>query len=97
MDLFINMVHGRKRHLLESVYLLIGLVIFVIITIQSGNNAWIAFRIGDTQGDILRIPVWPAKASVSFGSFFLSLRFIRQLAGQVVALFCPSGYQSRGS
>ena len=89
LELFIDMVRGRKRHLIEALYLVVFLVVFGIITVQSGKSAWIALKVGDVHGDILKVPVWPAKAAVALGSGFLSLRFLRQMIGHLVALLVP--------
>ena len=90
LELFIDMVTGKKRHIIESIYLLIFIITFGIIFIFSVRNTWITARVGDVAGDILEIPLWPSKALIPLGSFFLCLRFIRQLAGHVKAIMIPT-------
>lgn len=53
---------------------LIGLVVIVFITWQTGLEAWTSFVSGDYTMGIVQIPLWPSKLSIVLGMFFLSIR-----------------------
>jgi len=59
---------------------IICLVIFALITWQSGLRAWIAWTTGQTREGLISFPLWPAKFMLPIGMGLLCLRFISDIA-----------------
>lgn len=59
---------------------IICLVIFALITWQSGVRAWIAWTTGQTREGLISFPLWPAKFVLPIGMGLLCLRFISDIA-----------------
>src|SRR4030042_5380500 len=59
---------------------IICLVIFALITWQSGLRAWIAWTTGQTREGLISFPLWPAKFMLPIGMGLLCLRFFSDIA-----------------
>ncbi|MBI2832609.1 MAG: TRAP transporter small permease [Chloroflexi bacterium] len=64
---------------LEVLGYLVGLFIFSIIAWQSSLLAWKAWLIGEYPLGIVRIPLWPGRALLTFGVGLLCLRLLLQV------------------
>lgn len=79
MELLVNRMSRVRRRTMEGFTLLLSLVLFVIITYKSGQNAHQAWRIGDVTMGLINFPTWPAKMLVPIGAGLLCLRLVAQL------------------
>ena len=69
---------------------LIGIVIFAIITWQTGRVAWHTWRIADYTMGIVQWPLWPAKAVVALGAGLLCIQLIFDFTHDTARLFGPA-------
>lgn len=79
MELLVNRMSRVRRRTMEGFTLLLSLVLFVAITYKSGQNAHLAWRIGDVTMGLINFPTWPAKMLVPIGAGLLCLRLVAQL------------------
>jgi TRAP-type C4-dicarboxylate transport system permease small subunit len=66
----------RGQDLLDIFGYLAGLVLFVIITWQSGRLAWDAWVTQDYTMGIIHFPLWPAKSIIPIGCGLLCIRLL---------------------
>jgi len=64
----------KAQEALEIFGYLVGLVIFLIITWQSGRLAWEAWETQDYTMGIVQFPLWPAKTILPVGVGLFCLR-----------------------
>jgi TRAP-type mannitol/chloroaromatic compound transport system permease small subunit len=79
LELFVEKLHGRSRHLLEGLIVTVCLVfsvLFFVMTLQSAINS-IAIR--EIVEGASELPLWPWKTIVPVGFFLLCIRLTIQL------------------
>lgn len=79
VDLLTSRLSPRMQIFFGIVGYVISLVIFSLITWQSGLRAWKAFDTGQIREGIVGYPLWPAKSMIPVGTAFLCLRLIRDI------------------
>jgi TRAP-type C4-dicarboxylate transport system permease small subunit len=84
MELLVTRMPPRLRGVVETFTLFLSLVLFVIITYKSGQNAYQSWQMKDVTMGLIDWPVWPSKTLVPIGSGLLCLRFMVQLLHSVV-------------
>jgi len=72
----------------------IGLLIFSIITWQSGRQAWEAWVTQDYTMGIVHFPLWPAKSILSLGTGLFCIRLILDIVHSLIKLLLPSSERS---
>ncbi|MBI2869461.1 MAG: TRAP transporter small permease [Chloroflexi bacterium] len=90
MELFLEKINPRLRHILEFSYLILWFVVFAIITVYSAKSAYFAYQIGDISMGVINFQLWPSKALVPLGTAFLSLRFLVQIFEHLAAIRAPA-------
>lgn len=84
MELFVTRTfRGRFYHFVEAFTTALSLFFILFVLFYSYKYALSAYKMGDVTGYILW-PTWPSKLAVSFGCFFLSLRFVIEIIQHVV-------------
>lgn len=64
----------RPRFAVEVVFAVIGAAVFAYIARSSWDHMVFALRTGEFEGDgALRVPVWPGKIGIVFGSILMSI------------------------
>jgi TRAP-type C4-dicarboxylate transport system permease small subunit len=66
----------RGRDFLDVFAYLVGLLLFAIITWQSGRLAWEAWVTQDYTMGIIHFPFWPAKSIIPIGCGLLCIRLL---------------------
>jgi len=66
----------RIQEILDNFGYGVGLIIFAIITWQTGRLAWEAWETSDYTMGIVQFPLWPAKSILPIGTGLLSLRLL---------------------
>lgn len=74
MSLLVSRLSDKWHGVLYTITMFLSLSICVIITWQSGQIAWTAWRVGDTSMGIIMFPTWPSKILVPIGAGLLCLR-----------------------
>ena len=69
----------RAQLALDIFAYFIGLVMFSLITWQSGIYAWDAFVTKEYTWGLLQLPLWPAKSFVTIGCAFLAIQYLADI------------------
>ena len=78
----------RKAQCLFSLLgLLTGLSIMIVVLGYTAEGAYSSFLIRETRFGVMSFPVWPAKAIVPLGSFFLCLQLLIDLVKETKNFF----------
>ena len=81
IELLVDRYSPRKRLIMETISLFIGLIFFALVVWQGGRMAWAAWQIREiTFTAAMPMPVYPAKFMVPIGSLLMCIRFIAQIA-----------------
>jgi TRAP-type C4-dicarboxylate transport system permease small subunit len=88
MDLFVRMVHGRARWLLEFITSLLPLALVGTLIFFSWEHFVRAYNSGDSTID-MEYPVWPSKLIVPLSFSLLFLRISIQTIGYWRLLIWP--------
>jgi len=83
IQLIENKVTPRQKYLLDSLAYALGMLIFGVICWQAWGQAWIAVEAGQRASGLLRIPMWPAKFVLVFGSFLLVVQFFTSFIANI--------------
>ena len=75
VELFINMLKGRRYHFTEFTTLLLPLFFFAITFYSSLQFTIKAWKVWDVTA-VVYLPNWPAKMLLTIGSFLICLRLI---------------------
>lgn len=72
--ILLGRLSGRPRRGVDAVYAVIGAAVFAYIALVSWDPMLFAIRTGEFEGDgALRVPVWPAKTGIVFGSILMAV------------------------
>ena len=88
MDLFVRMVHGRTRWLLEFVTTTAPIFLVMVLIYFGWTHFVRAYEFGDSTID-MEIPTWPSKIVVPISFVVLWLRLIVQSVGYARLLVHP--------
>jgi TRAP-type C4-dicarboxylate transport system permease small subunit len=88
MDLFVRMVHGRTRWLLEFVTTTAPIFLVMVLIYFGWTHFVRAYEFGDSTID-MEIPTWPSKIVVPISFVVLWLRLIVQSVGYARLLIHP--------
>lgn len=81
IELLVDRYSPRKKLIVETISLFIGLGFFALVLWQGGRMAWVAWQIREIAFTAaMSMPVYPAKFMVPIGSFLMCIRFIAQIA-----------------
>ncbi|MDP4836505.1 MAG: TRAP transporter small permease [Burkholderiales bacterium] len=80
MDLFVRLVHGRARWIMEFLTTLLPLFLMGVLIYFSWEHFLRAFSSGDSTID-MEYPVWPSKLMVPLAFSLLFLRLLIQTIG----------------
>lgn len=80
MDLFVRMVHGRTRWILEFVTTTAPIFLVAILIYYGWTHFYRALEIGDSTID-MEYPTWPSKILVPISFAVLFLRLVIQAIG----------------
>lgn len=86
MDFFIRHSTGKRRVALEIVALVLGIVLFSLITWRSWTLAWYSLGTGSTSMGQVPLPLFPSQVVVPLGSFVLCLQFLVDLCREIRSL-----------
>ncbi len=89
MDLFVRLVHGRARWLMEFLTTLLPLVLIAVLIYFSWEHFLRAYESGDSTID-MEYPVWPSKILIPIAFVVLFLRMLIQTIGYWRLLLNPS-------
>jgi len=83
----------RLRLAMEILYRVVGLVIFILITWGSWQEAWTSWQKREAYltlfyGGIL-LPVYPSKFAVPLGSLLMCFQFFFELLGKISSRYIP--------
>jgi len=76
----------RGQAILDILSLLIGLVLFAIITWQAWDWAWEAWQLKEYMEGIFKIPYFPARFALALGAFLFSVQFAIDLIQRISQL-----------
>ena len=79
------MLKGRIYHFTESLWLLLSLAIFIILSIYTLDNALAARDYGDTT-QYYHFPTWYTRMFIFIGCALMCLRLVIQLVQNLVQL-----------
>ena len=88
MDLFVRMVHGRTRWLLEFVTTTAPIFLVMVLIYFGWTHFVRAYEFGDSTID-MELPTWPSKIVVPISFVVLWLRLIVQSVGYARLLVHP--------
>ena len=88
MDLFVRMVHGRTRWLLEFVTTTAPIFLVMVLIYFGWTHFVRAYEFGDSTID-MELPTWPSKIVVPISFVVLWLRLIVQSVGYARLLIHP--------
>ena len=86
LELATSWMHPKNQLKLDIFGQLVGFAIFTIISWQSGKMAWQSWITDDYTMGIVEWPLWPAKASVCYGSGLLVLQILSDVIRDSVKL-----------
>lgn len=65
----------RAARWLETFWMLVGFVVFALVTYGTFQYALSSYKIGEqVWGDTIRFPIWPAKMAVSAGALLMTIQ-----------------------
>ena len=70
---------------------ILGAAVFAILARYAWDSAWAGYLVGEWEGMVWRIPVYPSRFVIVLGSFLLSIQYILYLARDVRLLVAPAG------
>lgn len=76
----------RQLHSLNVVACLIGIFVYGIICWQACGQAWVSVVVGERMTGWLRLPLFPARFALVWGSFILVLQFLVGLSSNIVKI-----------
>lgn len=83
VDILLRAVNPRVRAFLEALSSVVGASICLILVVYGGQIAWDAYRRGVYNPTILQFPKAPLLAVIPAGSLFLTVQYVRRLAGSI--------------
>ncbi len=86
MDLLTSRLKPKSRRLLEIITLSLSLAVFIVIMVKSSAVAYSAWKRNEATMGLISFPVWPSKILLPIGSFFLCLRFIREIVENLILM-----------
>jgi TRAP-type C4-dicarboxylate transport system permease small subunit len=70
----------RVARMIETVWMLLGFVLFALVTYGTFKYALRAYSLNEqVWGAAFRFPVWPAKMAVSFGTMLLAIQCLLEV------------------
>lgn len=85
MSFVVDRLPRTPRHVLPIIGLVVMGVFVAWMTVETAEAAWRSYRSGEFRFGLVRVPLWPAKASVPIGLLLLLGETIRSIRLQVRA------------
>ena len=92
VEILLLKIKGRLYHFIESFYLVLALIVFVLLAINTLDNALFAREMGDVTPFYL-FPTWETRVFIFIGCAAMCLRLIIQLTQNLIQL--ASGVERR--
>ena len=86
ISILFDRFRGNLREIVEIVILVLGLGIFLAMTVFATKDAVFSFQINDYTMGVIAYPKWPSKFVIPVGTMLISLRLLNQLIEQVTGL-----------
>lgn len=78
-ELFISRLSQKWRKRFESFALVLGLVFWTLLLIQSTSKAWESFLTKEYREGLIKFPIWPARWALAIGIGLLCLQLIKDI------------------
>jgi TRAP-type C4-dicarboxylate transport system permease small subunit len=85
--IFVSRLPPRILAMVNVITLSFALLVFVLITWQTGKMAWETLQMGDYMAGTVKWPLWPSKSVVPLGSGLLCFRLLVEILRDVSCLF----------
>jgi TRAP-type C4-dicarboxylate transport system permease small subunit len=89
IELFTERMPPWGRSLVRALGYLIALVLFSAIAYEASGLAYQAWEIQDYTMGAARLPLWPVKTAIAFGSILFCIRLVVDLVCDLAALADP--------
>lgn len=70
---------------------ILGLAVFAILARYAWDPAWAGYMVGEWEGMVLRVPIYPSRFVIVLGSFLLSIQYFLYLIRDARALVTLGG------
>lgn len=78
-ELFISRLSKRQRKHFEFFALMISLLFWTILLVQSLSKAWDSFLTKEYREGLVKFPIWPARWALAVGIGLLCLQLVREI------------------
>lgn len=82
-DMVVRRLTKEVRHGLNMLANILGVFAFAILTWYAWNQAWLGFLVGEWEGYIVRVPIYPARFVIVLIASLLSIQFFLYLIGDI--------------
>lgn len=87
VDMLISRIHGKTLIIIELLTIFLALLLFVLATYTTAQEAWRSLSRGDYAPGLIHYPIWPSKAFIPLGTGCFSLRLMVDVVHHVQELF----------
>lgn len=78
-ELFISRLSKRQRKRFDVFALMISLLFWTILLVQSLSKAWDSFLTKEYREGLIKFPIWPARWALAFGIGLLCFQLVREI------------------
>lgn len=85
--IFLDRVNPITREIAEMIAFIFGIAMFILLILSSWPALLKAIEIGEFEGEgALRVPTYPTRAIIVFGSFLMILEYIFKVAKKAIRI-----------